>query len=106
MAYAFSFGASPAVRSLGIIAVDVGFTLHTGTVASAAGTQRIAFAPEGEGIVGWMARSYALVRALLLCCRAVGLSYYAGSVLFFVILLPVVALGCGAIAVRRSADAP
>jgi hypothetical protein len=35
---------------------------------------------------------YALVNALLICCRAVGLSYYSGSLVYFVILPPLFAL--------------
>jgi hypothetical protein len=45
-----------AVMFLGIIAVDVGLTLSTGTAASSTVTQRIDFSPGAEGLIGWMER--------------------------------------------------
>ena len=36
---------------------------------------------------------YALVRTLLFCCNLIGLSYYAGSLVYFIILPPVIFLG-------------
>jgi len=44
------------VMFVGIIAVDVGLTLSTGTAASSAVTQRIDFSPDAGGAVGWMER--------------------------------------------------
>jgi hypothetical protein len=163
---------------LGIVTIDVGYTVSTGTQASSAVTERINFTPGGSGLLGtmeqisrrldrigdqvsgryvglfelliygiiaplfmagplaWEARRrrwsrsgaagiaglagllialwlfwkypdpagvyYGLVNALLLCCRAVGLSYYAGSLVYFVILPPLFALGYLGLAVWRT----
>jgi hypothetical protein len=156
------------VMFLGILAVDVGYVITTGTVATSAVTQQIDFTPDGAGILGWMEQAsrtldrlgdrafgrtvglfemglygilcplliagplgwearrrrwaskgaivltgvggglillwglsksspvaiyYALVNALLLSCRALGLSYYTGSFVYFIILPLVFGLG-------------
>lgn len=149
-----------ALLFLMVLAVDVGYTLHTGTQASHAVTAQIDFEPDGSGIVGWMERTareidrrgdvafgrvvglgelfiygivaplfvvvplgweahrrdwpvgpagviigaaalciaawlawkypdatavyYALVNALLIGCRAIGMSYYSGSFVYFI----------------------
>ena len=39
---------------LGILAVDIGLTFQSGTVASSAVTHRIDFHPEGKGLLGGM----------------------------------------------------
>jgi hypothetical protein len=154
---------------LGILAIDIGYTITTGSQATHAVTEQIDYAPAAPGLFGAMGRIsrgldrlgdeafgryvglfelliygfiaplfiacplaweasqrqwplsaavvtvglaaaligtwvlwkypdpsavyYALVNALLICCRAVGLSYYSGSLVYFVILPPLFALG-------------
>jgi hypothetical protein len=171
------------VMFLGVVTIDVGYTVSTGTQASFAVTDRIDFTPDESGLLGTMERVsreldrlgdnssghyvwiielllygvlaplfiagplaweahrrrwtrsgaillsslagivialwvfwkypdpsavyYALVNALLLCCRAVGLSYYTGSLVYFIILPLLFAAGYGGIALwRMKHDAP
>lgn len=150
-----------ALMAVGILTIDIGYVLYTGTSASASVTEQIDFAPDKSGVLGWMGRTsryldkmghrvfgdytplaeiliygilsplliaapigweahrrewssflggviagaagililswlvskptltviyYSLVNALLLSCRVVGLSYYGGSLLFFIFL--------------------
>ncbi len=158
-----------AVMFLGIVAIDVGYTVSTGNQATHAVTKQIDFAPADPSLLGAMGRMsrnldrlgdkafgryvglfelliygivaplfiagplgwkasrrgwarsgavvtvglagliiaawlvwkypdppavyYGLVNALLICCRAAGLSYYSGSLVFFVILPPLFTLG-------------
>lgn len=165
------------VMFLGVVTIDIGYTVSTGTPASSAVTKRIDFTPDESGLLGTMERVsreldrlgdkafgryvglmelllygvlvplliagplaweahrrrwtrsgaivigglaglvialwvlwkypdpsavyYALVNALLLCCRAVGLSYYTGSLVYFIILPLLFAAGYGGIALWR-----
>jgi len=152
---------------LGIVTIDVGYTVYTGKGASPTVTERINFSPEKGGVIGMMGRVsrhldktgdrafgpvtplvemivyglltplliagpigweahrqkwstflaggitgsagllivgwalskfsltaiyYSMVRVLFLCCRALGFSYYAGSLLYFVLLPPTIFL--------------
>jgi len=158
-----------AAMFLGVLAIDIGYTIATGSQADHAVTERIDFAPGDPGLLGTMGRMsrgldrlgdtlfgpyvglfellmygliaplfiagpigweasrrqwarsgaivltgfaglviaawllwkypdpsavyYGLVNALLICCRAVGLSYYSGSLVYFVISPLLFALG-------------
>ena len=171
------------VMFLGVVTIDVGYTISTGTQASSHVTEQIDYTPDEPGLLGMMGRIsreldrlgdnafgryvglielllygvlaplfiagplaweahrrrwsrsgaivisglaglvialwvfwkypdpsavyYALVNALLLCCRAVGLSYYTGSLVYFIILPLLFAAGYGGIALwRMKHDAP
>jgi hypothetical protein len=168
---------------LGVVTIDVGYTISTGTQASSHVTEQIDYTPDEPGLLGMMGRIsreldrlgdnafgryvglielllygvlaplfiagplaweahrrrwsrsgaivisglaglvialwvfwkypdpsavyYALVNALLLCCRAVGLSYYTGSLVYFIILPLLFATGYVGIALwRMKHDAP
>lgn len=162
---------------LGVIALDVGYTIATGTQASSAVTQHINFTPDGDGLLGGMERLgrtmdqaghevfgrytglfemalygiltplliamplaweahrrqwsrrgsvvliglaalvigtwlawkypdpaalfYAMVNVTLLASQAIGVSYYTGCLIYFVILPVLVATGYGALAWAR-----
>lgn len=171
------------VMFLGVVTIDVGYTISTGTQASSHVTEQIDYTPDEPGLLGMMGRIsreldrlgdnafgryvglielllygvlaplfiagplaweahrrrwsrsgaivisglaglvialwvfwkypdpsavyYALVNALLICCRAVGLSYYTGSLVYFIILPLLFAAGYGGIALwRMKHDAP
>ena len=171
------------VMFLGVVTIDVGYTISTGTQVSSHVTEQIDYTPDEPGLLGMMGRIsreldrlgdnafgryvglielllygvlaplfiagplaweahrrrwsrsgaivisglaglvialwvfwkypdpsavyYALVNALLLCCRAVGLSYYTGSLVYFIILPLLFAAGYGGIALwRMKHDAP
>lgn len=171
------------VMFLGVVTIDVGYTISTGTQVSSHVTEQIDYTPDEPGLLGMMGRIsreldrlgdnafgryvglielllygvlaplfiagplaweahrrrwsrsgaivisglaglvialwvfwkypdssavyYALVNALLICCRAVGLSYYTGSLVYFIILPLLFAAGYGGIALwRMKHDAP